>query len=1085
MGSRKQNIIFSAETSEFKNNIDKAKNSIKTLNAELKVNQSLLKGNSTNIEDLKERLSLLNQKYEQQSTLVENLKAKYEKAVEVYGENSKEAQSLYNAYKNEEAALINLRNEIDRTNTAIKLQENTFKKLGENLQTTGKVFEKLGDKISSVGDRLSKFSAVASGGVVAVTKSAIDFESAFTGVTKTVEGTDEQLAKIRQGIIDMSTEMPASAKEIAGVAEAAGQLGIKTDDILNFSKVMMDLGNSTNLSADEAASSLAKFANITNMSADNYSRLGSTIVDLGNNFATTESDIVAMGTRLAATGELAGLSEPEIMALATAMSSVGIEAEAGGSAMSKLLQKMSIAVETGKAGNLTLSKMASVAGMTGKEFKKAFQEDSAGALAKFIDGLQNTERNGKSAIAILQDLGLTDVRLSNTILSLSNSNGIMTETVETANKAWDENVALSNEANKRYGTTESQMTKLKNKVQALAISTGDQLLPTVNSLIESAEPLIQNLASAISKFNELDDSTKQNIIKMGAFAIAVGPVLSVVGRLTSGIGSGITALGTFTSAIGVMQTGVQSANATVNGLATVLTALTSTAGLTVIGITAVIGVISAIAIATQKSNETIKNSLDGVAQGAANFTNGIGTAKSHLSEFNSTLFASSEQQMQLQANMQEVQDGITSICRTATEERRNYTAEEITQLETYFQRLNDLQVQEMDSQMAVSGAIITQSKLNIENFSGNIDEFKVQAQEWLNTSIEQKDNIVKLAEEQCTTKIALLTQQYDAEGRARDENYNAEVQKAYEQKQAMVDAANQQVAEVSLAYTNGYQQLGMQQDGFYAKYQETNANIESENQRHTANLESIQNAWYLTESNKLGAREQENYRHENELKKIWKQMYKDLDETQQEQLGTWIAMCAQTELYGGQMDEKSKTAVTNIAASWDELPPKTTKSMTDAMQGMLNGMSAKESELYAKAQSIANNIINIINSAFDVHSPSRVEKKTFENVIEGGIVGLEHMEGKIYSTAERIAEGIKERLDMSSLSIELEENLASIKDGLLDENLISDGEALGKDIVNNLSPKSIVVQFYPQQMTDVEMQRAEKYIREKWGAEVV
>ena len=1085
MGNRKQNIIFSAETSEFKNNIDKAKNSIKTLNAELKVNQSLLKGNSTNIEDLKDRLSLLNQKYEEQSVVVDNLKKEYEKAVDIYGENSTEAQRLYTEYKNQEAVLISLRNEIDRTNTSIKLQENTFKKLGENLQTTGKVFEKVGDKISTVGDKLSKFSAIASGGVIAVTKSAIDFESAFTGVTKTVEGTDEQLAKIRQGIIDMSTEMPASAKEIAGVAEAAGQLGIKTDDILDFSKVMMDLGNSTNLSADEAASALAKFANITGMSAENYSKLGSVIVDLGNNFATTEADIVAMSTRLAATGELTGLTEAQIMGLATAMSSVGIEAEAGGSAMSKLLQKMSIAVETGKAGNLTLSKMASVAGMTGKQFKKAFQEDSAGALSKFVEGLNDTERNGKSAIAILSDLGLTDVRLMNTILSLSNANGIMTNAVETANKAWDENVALSNEANKRYGTTESQMTKLKNKIQALAISTGDQLLPTVNSLIESAEPLIQNLASAISKFNELDDSTKQNIIKMGALAIAVGPVLSVVGRLTSGIGAGITALGTFTSAIGVMQTGVQSANATVNGLATVLTAVTSTAGLTVLGLTAVIGVISAIAIATQKSNETIKNSLDGVAQGATNFTNGIGTAQSHLSEFNSTLFASAEEQEQLKANMQEVQEGITNICRTATEERRNYTAEEITQLETYFQRLNELQLQEMDSQMAVSGAIITQSKLNIENFSGNIGEFKVQAQEWLNTSIEQKDNIVKLAEEQCTTKIALLTQQYDAEGRARDENYNAEVQKAYEQKQAMVDAANQQVAEVSLAYTNGYQELGMQQDGFYAKYQETAAKIEAENTRHTTNMQSITDAWYLDSGNKMSAHQNENYRHENELKKIWKQMYKDLDESQQEQLGTWIAMCAQTELYGGQMDEESKTAVTNIATTWDELPPKTTKSMTNAMQGMLDGMSAKEPELYAKAQSIANNIINIINSAFDVHSPSRVEQKTFENVIKGGIVGLERMEDKIYSTAERIAEGIKERLDMSSLSTEIGDNLMNIRNGLSENSLISDNEALGESVVSKLYPRAIIVQFYPQQMTDAEMDRAEKHIREKWGAEVV
>lgn len=64
------------------------------------------------------------------------------------------------------------------------------------------------------------------------------------------------------------------------------------------------------------------------MSASDYSKLGSVVVALGNNFATTEADIVSMASRLAATGELTGLSEAQIMGLATAMSSVGIEAEA-------------------------------------------------------------------------------------------------------------------------------------------------------------------------------------------------------------------------------------------------------------------------------------------------------------------------------------------------------------------------------------------------------------------------------------------------------------------------------------------------------------------------------------------------------------------------------------------------------------------------------------------------------------------------------------------------------------------------------------------------------------------------------------
>lgn len=111
---------------------------------------------------------------------------------------------------------------------------------------------------------------------------------------------------------------------------------------MNFTEVMVNLGESTNLSAEEAASALAKFANITGMSADDYERLGSVIVDLGNNFATTEADIVNMAMRLASTGEITGLSQSQMMAVATALNSVGIEAEAGGSAFSKLLKRFSL-----------------------------------------------------------------------------------------------------------------------------------------------------------------------------------------------------------------------------------------------------------------------------------------------------------------------------------------------------------------------------------------------------------------------------------------------------------------------------------------------------------------------------------------------------------------------------------------------------------------------------------------------------------------------------------------------------------------------------------------------------------------------
>ena len=393
---------------------------------------------------------------------------------------------------------VRIAGKIDKSfNSSLSLANSSLKK---NAATWNQAFTSLDtgyNKIMNFGTKtfqaVSTAAVVASAAIGAVTVASVnagrEFESAFAGVKKTVTATEEEYARLRESILDMSKELPATAVEIAQVMEVAGQLGIATENLEEFTRVMIDLGVSTNLSAEEAATALAKFANITNMDPADFEKLGSVIVDLGNNFATTELDIVEMATRLAASGELVGLTESQIMALATAMSSVGIAAETGGSTMSKLLKKMQVAVELESDAML---KYASVAGMTGEEFKTAFQKDAVEALSAFIDGLNDTERNGKSAIVILDEMGLNEVRLSNTVLSLANANGLMTEAITMANEAWEENTALSTEAGKRYETMDSKIQIFKNTVTDAGIAIYDELRGPISEGLDWVTEAVAN-----------------------------------------------------------------------------------------------------------------------------------------------------------------------------------------------------------------------------------------------------------------------------------------------------------------------------------------------------------------------------------------------------------------------------------------------------------------------------------------------------------------------------------------------------------------------------------------------------------------
>lgn len=430
-----------------------------------------------------------------------------------------------------------------------------FTRMGSAMTNFGNTLQSVGGKMTGLGNTMTVgVTAPIVAGVGAVVKSAMSWESAFAGVKKTNDEVVDSngnvvysYADLESGLRGLTAQLPASHEEIAGVAEAAGQLGIKSQDVVSFTKTMIDMGESTNLSAEDAASAIAKIANITGLTSDEYQRFGSSVVALGNNFATTESDIVSMANRLAASGTLAGLTNQEILGLATAMSSVGIEAEAGGTAMTQTLAAIESAVA---AGGEDLQKFAIVAGESSEEFASKWKNKPVEAIQDFIRGLGKLDEKGESATMVLDDMGLSGVRQSNMLKSLALAADTMTGAVDLSNRAWNENTALTNEASTRYETTESKLKMLKNQVVDMAIDFGGPFVDALKNGLEASKPLIQTLSDMAKKFNELSPAQQQHIMKWLAISAAAGPALSILGKLTTGLGSMFKVFGSVNSGIG-------------------------------------------------------------------------------------------------------------------------------------------------------------------------------------------------------------------------------------------------------------------------------------------------------------------------------------------------------------------------------------------------------------------------------------------------------------------------------------------------------------------------------------------------------
>ena len=494
--------------------------------------------------------------------------------------------------------------------SSLKKLNSNASDIPSNLNTVNGAMKSFGDKTASIGQSIEKvggsmtkgITLPIAGAVGAVTTAAVKWESAFTGVKKTNDEMVDSNGKViysyddlEKGLRDLAKELPTSHEEIAKVAEAAGQLGIKTDKVVGFTKTMIDMGESTNMSADTAATSLARFANITQMSQDKFINLGSAIVDLGNNLATTESEITEMGLRLAGAGKQIGMTEGDIVGFAAALSSVGIEAEAGGSAFSRLMVQMQLATETGveafaplkqavaeqgvswesfvhavnwggkeltavskqmgiptselkkmykeasKASG-SLEDFANVTGRTSEEFAQLFKSNPSQALIEFIQGLKDSEKHGISAIKVLDDMGITEVRLRDSLLRAANASDVFEGAVKRGNEAFNENTALAEEAGKRYGTTESQLKILRGQLNDVAITFGGPLVAALNSAISAAKPMIEALANMAEAFASADPKTQEFILKMAALAASAGPVLKVFGKMTRFFGKTISTM---------------------------------------------------------------------------------------------------------------------------------------------------------------------------------------------------------------------------------------------------------------------------------------------------------------------------------------------------------------------------------------------------------------------------------------------------------------------------------------------------------------------------------------------------------------
>lgn len=421
---------------------------------------------------------------------------------------------------------------------------------------------RLGASVSTLGRNLS-FSLTVPLTVLntALIGAGISFEDAFAGVGKTVEGvttgfkevaeemygtskglsqiqkdavfTSGQLGKftdigeeLRNGFRQLSLEIPISVNELSRIGQVAGQLGVRAGEIEDFTRTIALLTVSTDLAAEEAAFALARIGNIMGVATedlDTFARqAGAAIVALGNNAAATEPEIVNLAMRMAAAGRLVGLTTPEILGLSATLAELGVRAERGGTAVSRVIYEM---LEAASGANEETAEMfANILNIDISTFKSRFRADAIGTIKDFLNVLVDLQDQGKISGDVLTALGLSGVRVREVVNLLGPNMQLLSDNIGLANEQWTEQIALEEEAAKRFATVKSQLILLKNAFVDLGISIFDAVAPDIQKVIKV-------INGAIASFSTLDETTKRWIARISLAVAAIGPLLIVFGSL--------------------------------------------------------------------------------------------------------------------------------------------------------------------------------------------------------------------------------------------------------------------------------------------------------------------------------------------------------------------------------------------------------------------------------------------------------------------------------------------------------------------------------------------------------------------------
>lgn len=606
-------VEIGGDTTKLQTALKGVNGQIKNTQSALKDVEKLLKLDPTNTNLLTQKQKLLTQAIGDTKEKLATLKVAAQQANEQL-QKGEISQSQYDALQREivetEAELKKLESQASKTNQ-------TLTKIGD----VGTKFENVGNIITNVGKKASVASAAVTTMGVASVKTAADFESSMSQVQATMGITKDSMSEVNGQSVntmdtlnDLAKTMGAktaySASECAEALNYLALAGYDTQQMVDTLPTVLNLAAAGNID----------LASASDMVTDAMSALGMEVSDadkmvdqMAKTASTTNTSVGQLGEGILTIGATAKTVKGGTAELNTALGILannGIKGAEGGTHLRNVI--LSLQNPTDKATSLMKSLGVEVYDSGGN---MRSLNDILGDLNRSMDGMTAAEKSN----IISQIFNKTDLASVNALLS--NTGDTWSDLQKKIEKSGG---AAQKMADTQLDNLHGQLTILKSAVEGFAISIGETLMPMIKNIVSKIQGFVDWL-------NNLDDGTRQVIVKIGLFVAALGPFLLILGSVISKIGVSIQAF----SKLGLKISELVANAGGVSGVMTKVGVAIGGISAPVIAVVAVIGTLVAAFIHLWKTNEEfrdniiaiwnrIKEIFTGFAQGITDRLNALG-----------------------------------------------------------------------------------------------------------------------------------------------------------------------------------------------------------------------------------------------------------------------------------------------------------------------------------------------------------------------------------------------------------------------------------------------------------------------------